>query len=221
MLTKLKLTTFAVAILSFAGSASASNIVVNGSFEGGTYVGPNGDLVPNGWILGPPSSTSDSRLNVDNATDPSVGLGPEDGTNYARFESPAISGKDCLLQDLTTVAGMTYQVSFWVGFTSTSVGNNVTFSPIWDEQGGNYVEMTTSLDPPSNTGPTGYVEYIFNEVASGTTTRIDFHAVDTNGSVLLDNVVVSAVSSTPEPSTMVIAGSALLAAGLLRRRRKV
>ena len=120
-----------MALLALAAPVWASNIVVNGDFEGTTYTGPNNDIVPTGWLLGPPSYSTQSRLNVESTVDPSNDLAPESGSNYVAFQSIATSGKDCLYQDLTTVAGMSYDVSFWVAITTTSVGNNVTFDPVW------------------------------------------------------------------------------------------
>ena len=108
----------AVSLILFAGCASAANIVYNGDFEGGTYVGPNGDIVPNGWTDGPPYPTSLSNLNVENTVNSDQG--PESGTNYVAYMSTAPSGKDCLYQDLTTVAGQQYDLSFWVAFTATA-----------------------------------------------------------------------------------------------------
>ena len=67
---------------------------------------------------------------------------------------------------------------------------------------------------PTNTSPVNYQQFTFTEVASTSLTRIDFHAVDSNGSILLDNV---AVTAAPEPSTALLAGLGLFAAGVWRR----
>lgn len=209
----------AMALLSFTATASASNIVVNGDFEGSTYTGPNNDIVPTGWLLGPPSYSTDSRLNIDSTIDSSNDLGPESGSNYARFQSMATSGKDCLYQDLNTTAGMVYDFSFWVAVTPDST-TNTTFDAVWDENLANVAHLTPALNPVSSTQPAGYTFYSFQETASSSTTRIDFHGVDTTGSILLDNVSVSAVSATPEPGTWLATGSALLLAGVIRKRRK-
>ena len=52
-----------------------------------------------------------------------------------------------------------------------------------------------------------YQSFSFTETASATTTRLDFHGIDSTGAIFLDNV---SVTPTPEP-----ASAALLAAGLL------
>jgi hypothetical protein len=204
------------------GLASASpNLMVNGSFEGATVTDPTtGDILPSGWSLGPPSPASLSKINVDTATNPATDLGPEDGTHYARFQSTATNGtKDCLWQDISTVAGQQYTVSFWVAITSTSVGNNLSLDPIWDENTANATSLGTSAFyfAPTNTAPVPYQLFSFTETASTNWTRLDFHAVDQNGSILLDNVSVSAIS-VPEPASFAVLGCVMLITGLRRRR---
>ena len=44
---------------------------------------------------------------------------------------------------------------------------------------------------PSNTGPVGYREFTFTETASSNSTGLMFHGIDSNGAILLDNVVVT------------------------------
>src|SRR6266404_2577706 len=99
--------TLFVAILICATRVASANLIVNGSFENGTYVDPGtGDVLPVGWTLGPPSPATLSKVNIDTAVNPAFDLGPEDGTHYARFQSPATNGtRDCLLQDINTFAG--------------------------------------------------------------------------------------------------------------------
>jgi len=181
-------------MLSSAVSAS-TNLVVNGSFEGATTTDQTtGDVLPVGWTLGPPSPASLSKVNVDNSINAAVDLGPEDGTHYARFQSPAANGtRDCLYQDINTVPGQLYAVSFWVAATSTSVGNNSGLGPEWDESSANPTELGTNQFYffPTNTGPVPYQFFSFMEVASSNLTRLDFHGIDQNGSILLDNVSVT------------------------------
>ena len=132
------------------GVAADDNIVVNGSFEGATTTdATTGDVLPTGWQLGPPSPATLSKVNVDSAINAATFLGPEAGTHYARFQSPANNGtRDCLLQDLTTIAGQKYAVSFWVAETSTSVGNNSGLDPEWDENTGNQQTLAGTLFVP-------------------------------------------------------------------------
>jgi hypothetical protein len=180
-----------------AAMARGANIVVNGDFEGGTFVDAGtGDVLPNGWTNGPPSPATLSKINVDTAVNAAVELGPESATHYARYQSAATNGTaDCLLQDLTTVQGQAYTVSFWIAATSTSVGNPSGINPVWDENRANQVSMGVGqlFAPATNTGPVAYQHFSFIETASSTTTRLDFHGTDANGSILLDNVSVTPV----------------------------
>jgi hypothetical protein len=180
-----------------AAMARGANIAVNGDFEGGTFVDAGtGDVLPNGWTNGPPSPAALSKINVDTAVDVAVELGPESGTHYARYQSAATNGMaDCLLQDLTTVQGQAYTVSFWIAATSTSVGNPSGIIPVWDENRANQASMAVGqlFAPATNTGPVAYQRFSFIETASSTTTRFDFHGTDVNGSILLDNVSVTPV----------------------------
>jgi hypothetical protein len=206
----------AAAFGGLAGPASAQ--LLNGNFEGGTFV-PSGlpqDTIPNGWTIGPPSPASSSLINVTNATG-APPLGPHTGSFYARFQSPQTNGtRDCLLQDMQTVAGQTYTVSFSVAITSTSVGNTLGLDPEWDENTPNQHTLGANqfYFAPTNTGPVGYQTFSFTETASTALTRIDFHGIDVNGSILLDDVSVTPV---PEPSSFLVVGLTA-AAGYCGRR---
>ena len=208
----------------FASNAAASNIVVNGNFEGTTYVDSStGDILPTGWTNGPPYPSASSNVNVSSAVDASTDLGPESGSNFIRFQSAQNNGsRDCLYQDLITIPGQLYTVSFWVGITSTSVGNNLGLNPVWDENTSNQQSLGADqfYYAPVNTGPVAYQQFSFSVTASTSDTRIDFHGVDSNGSILLDNVSVTNASATPEPGTLVLAGAVLVGLGLARRGRR-
>jgi autotransporter-associated beta strand protein len=183
-----------------ASRARAANLITNSSFEGATTIDPTtGDILPVGWILGPPSPATLSKVNIDTAINLSTDLAPEDGSQYARFQSPANNGtRDCLYQYITTTPGTLYNISFWVTLTSTSVGNVSGLDPIWDETG-SPINLGTNqfYYSPTNTSPIPYEYFSFTEPATLSTTRIDFHGIDANGSVLLDNINVSPVASAP------------------------
>lgn len=181
------------------GAAPAANLMVNGSFEGTTYVdSATGNVIPTGWLFSPSGAVS--KANVDDATDAATGLGAQEGSHYFRFQSTAKSSRDCLYQVPYTTSGQQYRVSFWVAITSTSEGNTCGLDPVWDEGHANETHMGTNqfYFVPVNTGPVRYQFFSFIEIASGTATKVIFHGIDANGSILLDNVVVEAVTD-PSP----------------------
>jgi hypothetical protein len=183
--------------------ALAANLVVNGSFEGETYLDSRtGNILPSGWTLNPQDPAEFSKVNVDSAIDASIQLGPQDGSKYLRFQSTASNGsRDCFYQYINTVAGQQYRVSFWVAMTSTIVGNRSGLDPVWDEEGLNPVHMGTDqfYFEPTNTGPVPYQLFSFTETASENLTVIEFHGANANGSILLDNVVVEPVVTNQMP----------------------
>jgi hypothetical protein len=181
----------------------------NGNFEGGTQSVPGipQDSIPAGWQLGPPSPASLSNVSVTNVVDSTQHLHAADGSgNYVRFQSTASNGtKDCLFQDFDTVAGQQYKVTFSVALTSAGAGNNaaIGLNPVWDENLANQTTMGSTnfyFAPTSAQGPIDYQTFSFTETASSTTTRIDFHATDNAGSILLDDVSVVPVTSVQPPT---------------------
>src|SRR6266446_2913588 len=101
------------------GSSASGNILLNGSFEGTTYTGPNGDIVATGWTLLPTDDVSLSNFNIESTVNPLTFQGAEDGTHYAAFMSRETDlSQDCFVQFFKTIAGQQYTVSFWVAITA-------------------------------------------------------------------------------------------------------
>jgi PEP-CTERM motif len=176
----------------WANTASASNLFVNGDFEGGTYAqvfGSSTDILPNGWTNSPP--TNSSNLNVfANGSGPSSA---ESGTHYIAFQSAVTDGtQDCLNQVISTVPNQKYTVSFWVAMTASS-GSQYGLGPEWDSGGANDTVMGTNAFyyHPTNSPSVAYKLFSFTETASSSSTSIYFHGADATGAVLLDNVSVS------------------------------
>ena len=176
----------------WANTASASNLFVDGDFEGTTYTqvfGTSTDVLPNGWTNSPP--TSMSKLNVF-----ANGSGPgsaESGTHYIAFQSAVTDGtQDCLNQVISTVPNQKYTVSFWVAMTASS-GSQFGLGPEWDSGGANDTMMGTTAFyyHPTNSQAVAYKLFSFTETASSSSTSIYFHGADATGAVLLDNVSVS------------------------------
>lgn len=181
----------------WANTASASNLFVNGDFEGGTYTqvfGSSTDHLPNGWTDSPP--TNSSKLNVF-----ANGSGPgsaESGTHYITFQSAVTDGtQDCLHQFISTAANQKYTVSFWVAMTASS-GSQYGLGPEWDSGGTNDTTMGTGAFyfHPTNSPSVAYTFFSFTETASSSSTSFYFHGADATGAVLLDNVSVSTADKT-------------------------
>lgn len=201
-------TVLCILICLFATSAAADNLVPNGSFAGGTYIGPNGETIPNGWINLPTDNVALSDVNVESSN----------GSYYVAFSSPETDGsQDCLYTTFSTVVGQEYTVSFEVALTAASVGNT-DLTPQWSWlQTGQTNMLNSFYYDPTNTGPEGFEEFTFTEIAENTSTNLMFHGTDANGAILLENVVVTPVT-TPEPSTAILLLAGIVLMILTRKR---
>ena len=115
-----------------------------------------------------------------------------------------------LSQTLSTVSGTTYDISFWLD-SNGSFTNEVSLS--W---GG--ATIFDQADIPYS----GWSQYSFTEVATSSSTILQFGLRQDPGWSGLDDVVViataAAAGQVPEPASMALLGLGL--AGLMRSRRK-
>ena len=186
------------AVLLLGTSSARADLVTNGSFEQGTL----GIGSFQGWQtdLGDISTFVDSS----GVTGPLFGEA-FDGLWAAYFGSTAADGGASISQNLATLAGQKYRLSFELANDNggllpvnsflVSIGNTPAFS------------FTDLADQP-------YVAYQFLFTASGASTPLSFSGSNDNSYFELDAVRVDAV---PEPATIILVGSGLLF--VLRRRR--
>lgn len=195
----------------FPGVVSAQ-VLVNGGFESpvlASTMNVSGSFSFSGWSGVASSNGGNAGLvvGVDN------GLAPASGVQHYNFNGGNPSDQGWIQQELTTVIGQQYSVSFSVGRAG----------------GGQALSLSASVGgvavgdflPPAGVG---YLAYSFTFVASSSSSLLRF--TDTSGGnsisdLYLDNVSVSAVGSAiPEPSTYAaIVGACALVVAAVRRRR--
>jgi len=179
---------FGLCALMSAGIVHAAP-VVNGGFEAGDFTG---------WTQF--GDTGFSSVGAGNAV--------HSGDFGANFGS--LSGPGGILQTLSTQAGATYDVSFWLRAES---GAPNSFEFDWD---GGAAEISL-LDMAA----TGYQQYTFSLTATGTATDLRFTFFHEPAFFYLDDVSVSERVTTrvPEPGTLGLVSVALAALGGALARR--
>jgi hypothetical protein len=226
-----------VAILTgWTGAASAANLISDGDFSAATVSVPvpasvNGvDILPinnsadtsdGGWTY------SDSEFFQQEASDLSDynvmsgshagGFGGQGSSNtYLAFQA-ADSSLDCIGQWIATTPGVKYTVSFWAAQTTQATGTDGMLEAFWGSNYGDGSNPLLDLNATSGAA-TAYQQYTFTEtgIAGQDFSILEFHGLDANGAMLLDNVSVTAV---PEPVSFSLVGSGLVLAGMRRRRR--
>jgi choice-of-anchor C domain-containing protein len=198
-----------------AASASAQNLVANGSFETpaitGAYATYAAGNALTGWTIA--SGSVDLIRNYWNA---SSGLQSLDMNG---------SSTATLSQFLTTNVGSTYDLTFMIA------GNP---DGAWDKQLNvfwNGVQLgrgpVTFAQAGNNHASMGWTQISFAGLAAtSTSTELRFEGLDSSGGngagpymgAALDDV--SVVTATPEPSTYLLMGTGMLALASVARRRR-
>jgi choice-of-anchor C domain-containing protein len=189
-----------------AGSAHATSIITNGSFESGTNPG------------------SFLRLSA-GATDLTSWTVSGDGIDYIGSFWTASNGSRSLdlnaalpggiSQSFTTVVGNTYQVAFDM---AGNPGGTQGIKTLRVSAAGSFQDFTFSTVGKS-TSNMGWTGKTFSFVAAATMTTLSFSSLGpfTNAGPAIDNVSVQPVPM-PEPSTGLLLGLGLGALAARRRR---
>lgn len=201
-----------VAFAVVAVSASATNLVVNGSFESPVVAGSQNDgsaLYQYDFTSMAPW-TGGNLLVLRNRAPFWVGT---DGEQFINLQH---SGIFQIGQDLNTVVGQQYRISFDLAadiFAGSGVLSDCTVGVKWNGQ------TIGTYTPSSAAGQTLTWDSIsLNLTASSNVANLSLYDVNNNVNFtgpLLDNVRAEAV---PEPTTLLVLGLGLGAAAIRRRR---
>ncbi len=182
------------------------SIVTNGDFEEPVItapfrVVPAGDDFITGWTVTAPAAGQ----GVDVVNGPAQGTNQWVNTGNQSIDMAGTPGRGTIHQDLVTVPGNVYRLSFWV--SSNGGGNGAGLTIEWD---GTPVQ---TIGAPSLGS---WSEHIYEVEASGAVTRLAFVGnVDGNsGGTLLDTVTVDEI---PAPGALALAG---LGGVVVARRRR-
>jgi hypothetical protein len=185
--------TAALSCVALATPAAAQQ-VTNGGFE-------NGNLT--GWtVVGDHTSAAGTGFD---------GYAPHTGDYFAALGDT--SGTGSLSQVLSTVAGETYTLSYYL---ASSGDQNTSFSTLWNGQ---------TLSGSALTNPNSFGSYtLFSFLVTGTgSDTLTFRATDVPSYMALDDVSITpnGTGAVPEPGTwaMMLVGFAGIGLALRRKRK--
>jgi len=189
---------------------AAANLIVNGGFDADS---PPLQIVagwiwtsaaPAGWTLVPAGNETSSFF-----VSPMPILGPHTAPNSANFRAIGTM-EDHLSQVISTQAGQTYSLDFFLAHSSTN--HNNAFHVRWN--GDPVFDLTNAAAFP-------YTEKTFSVVATGPFTTLEFAGREGPAAYGLDDVRVTA-AAVPEPATWLLlatGGVGVFASGWWRRQR--
>ena len=145
----------------------AGQLVTNGSFETHDF---------GGWTLGGNSGASTYGAQISIDTD------AESGAYAAGLGSMGSDGT--LSQTIATTAGKTYTLSFWLQNEASGTND---FKAIWNGQ---------TLLSLTNAAQSGYTQYTYTVTATGSTSTLEFSALNDPSQWDLDNISLVEPSSS-------------------------
>jgi PEP-CTERM motif len=201
----------------FAATASAG--IIDGDFE-------NGNVAVTGYqaVWNPQGSFG---LSIGVSQNSGADL-PQAGAWFAFFGDAVAPILNDISQTFATNVGDSYTLTYWVAIKPISAS---------DENSGNSHDnqtqlavgltgngFTTTLFPEDDTYMQDYTEYTRNFTATAANTSIEFAGIDDwNTLMLLDSISVvdnGPAGNAPEPATFLLAGGALVLAGITRKRKR-
>jgi hypothetical protein len=191
----------------------------NGSFELGVS-GPSSPFSSStGWNtwLGPAFSGSNYGVAM-SSTAPRIA---EDGSFYAFFHATA-NIADCIGQQLNTVPGQKYVVSFWLATDGPTNAQSSQLQVSWGPDFG--VSNNDAVwTPYQSTSATALPYQHMTETFTALTSHdiMAFHGYDATSDILVDNVTVTAATSAPAAPAWALLSlaAAMTAFGLVLGRR--
>lgn len=228
----------ATAVLFLATPVSA-NLLLNGGFET-----PGTGPVPyaiygtganiGGWTAtGAPGSANAVLVLKNTYTETNVNFHVKSGEYAIDLTGVSNSGPlDGVFQDVATIAGRQYDLSFWVGNATGSGAPNTAYTLYYTQSSA--VELQIAAAPVATytnsnvtLGDVNWQQFSYSFTATGSSTRVAFLNRTADGPSIFDNylglddvVLTERISAVPEPSTwaMIIIGFA--GVGLMAYRRK-
>jgi uncharacterized protein (TIGR03437 family) len=178
----------AIAIVVAAGTAQA-NLLVNGSFEspivpaGGFQNFDSGSGGITGWTVTGPAGTNVSVVSG-TFKDAGFSFPSEDGSQWLDLTGDQSNNLEGVSQSVSTVAGTTYTLTFWVGNIS---GLGSTYSSVGLKINGSPAGNFTNSEPGTSMA---WQKFTYAFIATSSTTAIEFDNLDptSDDSNGLDNV---------------------------------
>jgi hypothetical protein len=211
-----------------ASLATAQNLVQNPGFE-------SVSIAP--WVASNYGGNGGSHWAV------SSGSGAHSGTKYASTGCNGSTGGTCiapdpgagswLYQDLTTVPGTRYTLTFYYAPGSALGGGNAELQVLWGPSatplttGGNRSCTGNCVFDNTSLGSLAYTQYTVNLTATSTSMRLEFLGRQDPQVDFLDDISVTAVTATVAsvptllPSSLLLAMVGLLCVGLYMGRRRI